>query len=306
MKELELRFNQLRQKMSAIDNLLNSKTAGVIPGFFDPMSLSVSFNTSEATFLRLISFFYCLSHEGFAKLNFDFLIDKFKARGLDSQFPETYRKTCHHLRTASQHNMNLLNIREQGIIYACEDWFENECGSKRPSTEEEWKKCASALINDSRVLFDKFEDVISNILDPNDEFSETVIDDWNTKLTNFHSHHEYVEIAQKVAVYMGIGWIDLTRFCLNYHKAWLAELAEYPSHDFSGLAQRQIERDLLEDIKKKRLPLPFTGEVLMQRLNLKPGPSVKVAREKAQELYLQKLYTIDEMIIELKQFFQTE
>ena len=288
----------LRQEINQLaQSLINNQEA-----VFDELSLSMpKFIPAELGLLRTVSWLYVLYNE-VGKPNVEFLVEKLSAYNMDPKKKNIMHfQTIHHLRTFFQHHLNPNEPRDARIQTACQQWFQQQCGTTLPREEEQWKNCLMGLLNEAVSFLRILEGCIDHI--KNDESSTEILRQWEFRRTRYHPPPEFDRLIEEVAADMGRENIEATRLRKHFYDEWVKELELLQgNYDFKVEARKLIEHALLSETIAV---LPITGHDIMETFNIKPGPQVGALLERAQIFYQDQPCSREILLNKLRQETET-
>jgi hypothetical protein len=263
-------------------NRLSSKLLESGALFFEDLSLPIPrFVPPELGFLRTVSWLYALYIET-AKVNMDFIIERFPAYGLDTDGKHsTHYALIQKMRTYSQHNLDLTQPRNQRIQEDCEQWFSDQCGTPVPCDDHHWNNCLINILVDAVSFGKTLLRCIRNI--EGDDSKDRILQEWDSRRKRSHSPHEFDTLIEIVAADMGREHIDAVRLRKRFYDRWIKELELLDEgYDFGVEAQKLIEHALLSEIVPV---LPITGKDIITTLGITPGAEVGRVLDQARTLY---------------------
>lgn len=263
---------------------------------FGPISLAIpSLEPSELGFLRFVSWLFVLFHES-GLIGTRFLADKIAVFAPTETEQAEYLTLVTRLRTHLQHNLDPLSKRDVSIRVACEEWLATQCGTRIPNGEEQWGQCLTSLISQAERFLAVLVTVLRAIeLDPN---RETIISDWETRVTRYHPPHKFDELIPVVAQEMGRDHLDPLSFRRKHYDNWTSHLRLLSGeYDFDREARKLIEFELLTAVA---VVMPLTGHDIQQEFDVPPGRDVGRLLELARKLYDQEPCSREVLIERLK------
>ncbi len=292
------KLNEIERAKIAI-NKDALKTGKLSPVFREMYALPTNFTCFEAGFLRAISWLYMLYYEA-GKGELDFAIEKFNvypAKNVGAE--KKHFQELKTLRTIFQHSFDLEIARNAQQKTIAEDWFFRAIKKKEPATPNDWQICLELIISDALLFLHGVHYVIQRI--SNDEFSKSIVDDWNFKSSRILQQHDFDSLIWTVAHEFGIDYLDIVKFRKQNADIWIQELQNLTGNfDFKIQARKLIERDMI-----KKPVSPITGDELMEIFNIPRGPKVKMLAEKALNIFIQNPCSKDELINRLKEQMKT-
>lgn len=263
-------FLESQEKVIDIQKQINALCVDL--GFCSPIFIDegkkVEFTCCEAGFIKIVSWLYIQVFEsGNNRLNF--IIDKLELYSIE-KFSSTkrYKKEIHSIRTFFQHNIDVTNPIDNTTMQNAKDWFYNRCDNFPPKTATQWSVCFYDLLLLSMIFFSNILFCVETIFQ--DEFRETIVQEFNILQNRTHSAIEFQKLAYEVAMDMGLEYIDIKHFCKKNIKTWNYELRSISGpYDFLTEARKRIERDLL-----RKSIMPITSKDIIEKLNIPPGPKV--------------------------------
>ncbi len=209
---------------------------------------------------------------------------------------EKHQETVRYLRTFLFHNLNLKKQRDQEIRIYCEKWFNEQCGTRYPSSEIEWEKLVVRLLQEAKNLLNQIKLCVRYI--EKDDSRNQIINDWKFKLERHHPPEEFDRVISQVARDLGKDSLDVARFRRRYYDRWVDQLNLIQGHyEFSVEARKLIESSIMETLSPI---LPITGEDIIKELGLSPGPRVGKGLTLARELDAGQHLSRDDLIKKLR------
>lgn len=276
------RMYEILSTRNEIDRVTSSLT-NEETSFFGPMSLvEPKFNSAEAGFLYVVSWFYSLWVE-LAKTNLEFLETYVNTHNLDPDKTLTkHIGTVQHLRTWLQHNLDVTSPRNRAIMNASKVWFRDACRTPEPSTEEHWAKCLEALQEECIAALKVAKACIRRLEQEGDEERNEILKSWTQHRSRVFEPFQFDELINEVSEYLGRPYVDAVRWRKKYFDAWKMRLADYKDNvDISTVARQLVELSLQTEPPL----LPITGLDIMRELGLEQGPKVNEALELARQMF---------------------
>lgn len=280
-------INRLSSRLLKSDGLLFLDLSLPIPRFVPP----------ELGFLRTVSWLYALYVET-AKVNIDFIIERFNAYGLD----EDGRHSAHYvlvqkLRTYNQHNLDLTQPRNLRIQEDCEGWFSKQCGTPVPWDDGHWNNCLINILEEAVSFGEALLRCIRNI--EADDSKDRILQEWESRRERSHAPHEFDSLIEVVAADMGREHIDAVRLRKRFYDRWIKELELLDDgYDFGVEAQKLIEHALMSEVVPV---LPITGKDVIATLGITPGPEVGRVLELARTLYEEEPCSATQLLEKLRE-----
>ncbi|MGX5854425.1 hypothetical protein ACWKW6_12295 [Dyadobacter jiangsuensis] len=299
---LSKEFQRIQRHMDALNHRTDLLSDGFIQYFFEPISLTVNFRSPEAGFLRLISYFYVITHEDDSKLNLKFWGDKSQVYFSSETVISHFTNLINAGRTVLQHNVSQESPSDRLKIYMWEDWLQNCVGKTKKFNSTDWRVCSMELLSEFSLVLREVEKSLSHITELPEDIREVVISDWITKVKNSYPIYRYLNLARDVSVAFSYPELSVSKFCQRHYKRWLSELGELEDFDFESFARRQIEATLLDDAAQKRLPLPIDGIDVMEYFDIEGGVEVRRLLLAAQARYQASPSSKEDLLSYLKDF----
>lgn len=185
------------------------------------------------------------------------------------------------LRTYLQHNLSSNNEHSIEVKRTTEKWLIRICGTPVPEGEEIWMVALSGLLKESLDFLQGILGCVRKI--ENDDLRDKLIEDWLYQRGRYHPPHEFDKLISEISADMGRDGIDPVKFRKKHYDEWISELKLCKSgYDFPVEARRLIERALLD---KNEPILPITGNDIIEKLGIPPGPRVGEYLERARHVY---------------------
>lgn len=251
------------------------------------------FSSPELGFIQAVTWLYGFYHES-GRITLPFLLERFQAYDL----PDEHRQHYHDLRdlrTLLQHNLSLDSTHDLEVRLTCERWFADRCGSVMPGSEIEWQQCLLQLLSDANAFVSTVVKCVREV--ERDESRMTVVGQWQLRLNRHHSRQEFEGIVSVVARDLGQDSLDVSRICDRYYDKWNRSLLlRTGGYDFRFEARKLVEQTLLSDTD---LPLPISGEDVMQLFGMGPGQRIGHLLRRARTIYISDPCTRDELLVRL-------
>jgi hypothetical protein len=252
------------------------------PGLFEAVSQRMpKFVPAELGFLRLVSWLYVLCWEA-GKVNLAFLTKHLDAYGLDPDGKiRMHLSNVQGLRTYTQHNLNSEEAHDKETMGKCHAWFSGQCGTAVPDSDDEWRRCVLALLEESVVFLEMLLSALRLI--EKDESREMICKDWKFRRNRYHPPHQFEALFPTIAADMGCEYIDTVRLVRRNYERWTQSLRAFSSeYDFETEARKLIENAILVELPNL---LPITGQDLIREFELEPGKLVGRLLEEARGIY---------------------
>lgn len=282
---LNEKFNAILDKMDKINHITNNCSNKSISSFFEKISIKVDFASSEAGFMKLISFFYAFINEGDSKINYKFIVDKCASYHGNVSILREFKKNILDFRTVLQHSLNLNSNTDTNKLYNYQDWLKAVVNKCDGLSDEEWSICCNELLKDTNSILDEIQNTINQINSLSEEFKIIVIEDWIGKLTSEYPIYRYKDLTSIACEKFACSYLDINRFCQKHYSDWKNELLKLDQFDFNEYATRQVERDLHSDMVNGNFPLPINANDIMDFLNISPGKQLAEYLQKAKDYY---------------------
>lgn len=250
----------------------------------------------ELGFVRSVSWLWALYGEAGAP-NVQFLGDRLTAYGLDPDCSlSAHPETVQHLRAFGQHHLDPATPRNRRIQQHCEHWFQQNCGTAHPGSDDEWGACLLGLLGEAIAFFQALLMCTRHI--EKDESRDRIIQDWDLRRKRYHPAHEFDALILEVAADMGRDAVDAVRLRKRFYDRWTGELRLLQgNYDFKTEARKLIEHVLLQESTPV---LPITGHDIIDRFGLAPGPQVGDLLDRARALYSATPCPRDELLERLR------
>jgi hypothetical protein len=217
-------------------------------------------DADELSFQKVVAWAYIVLHEtGRIPLNFLKELPPFSQFG--ALLPHV-----RDLRTWISHNLALDKAGDRSTLGNAFLWLRTVCGTTNPKSQEDWRKCISALCRDLSNTLDLSIASSENLLSKEDgprlveEFRKRLSANWDA-----YKFDPYVDKSRKLFGYMGL---DVVEFRKRHLTAWrsVVEAAEPSKRD--ELLTLRIEADLLSQMANA---LPWPAAKALARVKLNSG-----------------------------------
>ncbi|QVM97539.1 hypothetical protein JYG36_04950 [Pseudomonas sp. SORT22] len=262
-------------------NDISSRLEGV-GAVFGSISLPLPrLSPSELGFIRVVSWLYVHYFES-GKLGTEFLTELVGEYSVNMvELSKSHRSLVQRLRTYCQHNLDPSQSHSKEIRIACEQWFNQNCGTRVPRSDEHWETILRVIILDACAYLGCLRDILRCI--ETDAEASQIINQWTLRISRFHAPHEFDELITEVAADFGREGIDPMRLRKRYYDRWRKEFeVKTDNCDFHVEARKLIEHVLLSEQQEV---LPITGKDIMEKFSIAPGPRIKEILLEARQIY---------------------
>ncbi|RKE47105.1 hypothetical protein [Sphingobacterium detergens] len=290
-------MDQIRRKHDELINLIEeiNKETNRFNGtcFFIPPSLKISFNSFEVCFKDYVLYLYSLFIE-LPGINLKFVDKKIKDFGIPlSDYAKRISRLVQDLRTVNGHYTSLEKAKDREKINACEDWYEQTASVKSLEKEEDYQKCANALLNGTieylvQVLLCIQE--FSKI-----EFPDIVKNDWQRESTRFFTKYEWEKQLQHVLELYGMNHYDPYVITEKEIGKWNAQLKILKE----GFVFQIESKKIIERYLAQEEIWPASAEDL-HALGVEYGPSMGEMVKKCKKLYYESPCKKAELLMRFK------
>jgi hypothetical protein len=273
-------FLELLRERDEVDRV----AAGLLSGrpAFGPVSHRLPrLVTPELGFLRCITYLYALYFEA-GRVAVAYLARVCEVYGHDKDGSvRRHIQLVDRMRTYSQHNLDVTKGADLQTVTLCEDWLQSVCGSRVPNSDDHWRSCLCALLEDALASARTFNAVVRSI--EADESRDLAVAQWQFELDRFHGPEEFDRIISEAAFDMGYPHLDAPRFRKRYYERWVDRLRSLEGgYTFAVEARRLVEHALLTDAG---LGMPLTGTDILGAFAISPGPVVRHGLELARKRF---------------------
>jgi len=290
MQESDKILAEITNKRNLISKKAKILSKGKIVAFKDITLVKPFLKIPIHGFYTSISWLYVTYYES-GQLTIRFLSERAIAHGLDGDsIIEHHQNIVHNLRTIMQHNINRQNRENIAKENNCHRWLKEVLGKEYddvnhwPATERGWNTLLIRMLKDASRLFDICYQAICLITE--DEFSEDIMNVWISRDNMAYLKTDWENILDIVARDLGLKYLRLSDLTNKYLQKWNKQITMLKDgFDFNLEARRIIELSIIND---GNLPLPITGDDIINVLNIPPGSKVGETLRKAQEIYLRK------------------
>jgi hypothetical protein len=247
--------------------------------------------------MQTVSWLYVMYYE-VGKVNVEFLNERLSVYELDpTGMISLHHKTVQWLRTYLQHNLDVRKSHDRSIQEECERWLYNQCRSRVPADDRQWKNCLIGLLKEAHSFLTLLRTCIRSI--EQDESRDTILQIWNFRRTRYHAPYEFDKLISLVAIDMGRENIDVDRLCKRFYHQWMKELEQLEGrYNFEVEARKMIEHALLTGMMQV---LPFTGKDIMNEFNIAPGPQVGEMLQRARIYFDAGVHSRNELFRKLRE-----
>lgn len=274
MQYAKNKFNKIEERCKSI-NFLTSELLGSESFFFDDINTPLSFNHAELTFSQLISYIYVLLYEASGK-NYEFIKRRIGTQKMSSEESNyDLQRIIHSFRTFYQHNL-LYSKRDQEIKNVIADWFFLVINKESAVTEEDWTRCAHALLDETNKLLDEINICIKEI--GLNEHRGIILQEWLKMSKMNFSPYDFEKVLIEVLANFDMeNYFDSAIITKKQFPSWKKELDLAPiNFDFNTFAYKIIERYLLS---KDLCPLDSKDIIDIGVENTKVFQLLKKAKE---------------------------
>jgi hypothetical protein len=251
---------------------------------------------AELGFLRAVAWAYVQYFEA-GLVGIRFVVGLFDAYNADDGKPaRNHVETTGRLRTYLQHNLSPAKPHDKATQDVCEAWFESQCGSRVPGTDGHWKACLAAFLVEAEAFYRAVLKTLREI--ESDASRQSIVEQWQTKITRHHSPAAFDAIISAAAEDMGREHLEVVQFRKRYYDRWIEALRSLDGdYEFDHEARRLVERSLLTDVTSV---LPITGSDVIAEFGIDPGPDVGRLLQQARLIYEANPCSRDELILALR------
>jgi hypothetical protein len=212
----------------------------------------------------------------------DFVSARFQAYGLDVDGKNTaHLSLTQKMRTYLQHNLAPSEPTNRQAQDECESWFFEQCGTAIPGKDGQWEKCLITLLLEALSFSENLLSCIRSIEE--DDSRDQIAREWDSRRRRYHPPHEFDRIIEIAAADMGRDHVDAVRLRKRFYDKWIKDLGSLDDeYDFLTEARKLIEHVLLLETVPV---LPITGDDIMARFGIAPGPQIREWLERARTLY---------------------
>lgn len=224
--------------------------------------------SSELAFIRTTSWLYVHYFE-VGRVSVRFLVRR-GDRQPGSRHGDSHLDAVHALRTHLEHSLDPTSKSDVAIANACSSWFEANCGTRLPRTENHWRELCAALINEARAFLLRLRELLGQI--EHDTDRAIILRQWEDRLERDWPAHRFHELIATVAADIGRDALEPVVF-FSRHASTLSEGMRLLREDcdFQIEARKLVERAMLSETSSV---LPVTGQDLMDAFQIPPGPEV--------------------------------
>jgi hypothetical protein len=235
--------------------------------------------SSELAFIRTTSWLYVHYFE-VGRVGVRFLVRQ-ADRQPGSRHGDSHLDAVHALRTHMEHSLDPRSKSDVAIADACSSWFEANCGTRLPRTENHWRDLCAALIKEARAFVLRLRELLGQVEHDNDR--ELILRQWEDRIERDWPAHRYHELIATVAADVGREALDPVAF-FSRHASTISEGMRLLREDcdFHIEARKLVERAMLSETSSV---LPITGKDLMEALQIPPGAEVGRLLGTARSLY---------------------
>lgn len=289
------KYDEIIRIMTSIDVITNELTSKRISSFFFGLKISSDFTCAEAAYLRIVSWLYILLFEDFSSNNINFITQKFEFYGISIDQFNNFKKLIHSSRTILQHSIDLKKSTDLEKIREYEYWLRNEVNRIEDLNDKDWEKCCIYLLLEFSFILESIQKILSEI-QMNKEFLNIVIQDWINYNMNSLSYNTYENVVLKVLTNLDLEFVPVESFLRKNHDKWQTEIRNSKGKDVKIILQRMVERDVLYALETYTIPLPLSGNDIMEHFELKPGPKVREYLQQAMQIFIKNPCSKDSLL----------
>jgi hypothetical protein len=249
---------------------------------FGDVSLPIPrLDPAELGFIRSVAYTFVLYYEA-GEVSVPYLVGLLDAFGLDgSRTARGHRARVGRLRTYLQHNLNPASSTDRETKDVCERWFAEQCGTRVPSSDDEWSACLDALLDEACAFLSVLRDCLRAL--EADEGREIIAGRWLFRISRYHPPEAFDDVISEAANDLGREHLDVTRFRKRFYDQWMERLSRLTGeYDFHLEARRLVEASLIVDAAAG---MPITGIDVINDLGVPPGPLVADVLGRARRLF---------------------
>lgn len=244
----------------------------------------------EISFLRLVTWSYVLFFEA-GRTSIPILL---RSTGSYDGQRESL-KLIRDLRTWFFHNLGFASDRDRQLSRRVHRWFLHVCGQSPPEGRGNWNMCFEVLCGVVAEVVGQCQQAIGEVLSSPDD-GGGLIEDLRHRIERDWPAHKFDELVGELAFRLGVR-IDVVKFRRPRVDGWRSLLLDIPDGDDPAeIVARRIERDLLE---YEDTMLPISGNDVMERFGMSPGPEVGATLHVARELFAEGVRGKDELLARL-------
>jgi hypothetical protein len=165
----------------------------------------------------------------------------------------------------------------------------------------DWEKLACALRQQAKHFAEinlKTVELVTK-----DEFAEDAVAQWILRCIRCLPPHRFDRIAEEVAGDLGLTYLDVLKIRKAHFEKWSNHLRALPeTADLVREARRIVEKTLLAESDDYS---PVDGRDVLDKLGVKPGPSVAKVLQKGKELFRQRPCNRDDLLKTLSHLIET-
>lgn len=230
----------------------------------------------EVSFLRLVAWSYVLIFEA-GRVSIPFLLRSSGTYDKQRESLELIRD----LRTWCFHNLGFASDRDRDLSRRVHRWFHDVCRQSTPDVDASWNRCFEKLCALVSEVVGECRQAANVVLFSPDD-GQALIEDLRHRIERYWPPHRFDELVGDAAYRLGVS-INVVKFRGPRVDAWRLLLLNIPEEDDPiEVVERRIEGDLLE---YERSLLPISGNDVMERFGLLPGPEVGDTLRLARELF---------------------
>lgn len=235
--------------------------------------------SSELAFIRTTTWLYVHYFE-VGRVGVRFLVRR-GDREPGSRHGDFHLDAVHALRTHLEHSLDPRSTSDVVIADACRSWFEANCGTRLPRTENNWRELCAALINEAGAFILRLRELLGEV--EHDADSECILRQWEDRLERDWPAHRFHKLIATVAADIGREALDPLAF-FSRHAARLSDDMRLLREDcdFEVEARKLVERAMLSETSNV---LPITGHDVMGAFQIPPGLEVGRILGMARSLY---------------------
>ncbi|MGR1252340.1 hypothetical protein [Aeromonas veronii] len=234
------------RKIENINTLLSNILDDPNEVFFKKTNLlKPDFVNKELSFVRLVSWLY--SHYYETGKNSLGIINSTMSDEIQKQI-KSHKDIIQNWRTILQHNIDRsTGSRDYKIEKDCLAWTKKACGKSFASSEDDWLKCSSHLVNEAEIVFENIISVLDEMTNSNAK-KHAFIENWKISTDNEIAVHHFDEHIAKL-----LNFIEPENFnIVLYRNKNLAQWRNHvkllnPTADYKNEIKKIIESSIVRD-----------------------------------------------------------
>ena len=264
--------------------------------FFQTPSLKVSFNSFEVCFKDHVLYLYSVFFE-LNGSNLKFVDSKIKDFGTPrSERASGASRIVQFLRTVLGHFTTPEKQSDLEKINYCQDWYKEHTGCFEPSTEEEFKLCINALLDDCIEYLTGVYNCIASF--EINEFKDILKGEWQRMIhRNFTKYQWQTALIQALDIY-GMNHYDSMEIVNKEINKWTNKLKLLQD----GFVFEKEARKIIESYLQEQDLWPADANDLIT-LGVPKGPGLREMIVKAKALYYEDPCPKDELMKRFKQMY---